>query len=225
MPAPFLAFVAVWLLAACSAGGPAIETPAPEAPTVNTPTPSPARSNAPDTAAAPAAAKTETATFAGGCYWCIEAVFEQIPGVLDAKSGFMGGKTENPSYDDVCSGRTGHAEVVQITFDPAKVTYAALLDWFWRAHDPTTLNRQGADAGTQYRSAIFVHSPEQRAAAEASKAAAQKDFRDPIVTEIADASAFTEADAHHQDFYAQNRQYGYCRVVIAPKLHKLGLKE
>jgi len=192
------------------------------------PSPSPVSGAAPSAgadAASPAPAKTETATFAGGCFWCIEAVFEQIPGVVDARSGFMGGTSQNPTYGQVCEGDTGHAEVVQVTFDPARVSYAKLLEWFWKSHDPTTLNRQGPDVGTQYRSAIFFHSEEQRRVAEASKAEAQAEFRSPIVTEITQAGTFTEAEDYHQDYYRLNSTQPYCRAMIAPKLHKLGLDE
>ncbi len=167
----------------------------------------------------------EVATFGAGCFWCVEAVLEQLDGVTGVSSGYMGGDVEDPSYRDVCAGTTGHAEVVQVTFDPSKLTYEALLGWFWQLHDPTTLNRQGADAGTQYRSAIFVHSEAQRRVAEASKAAAQAEFRDPIVTEITAASIYYEAEDHHQDYYRLNKQAGYCRAVIAPKLRKLDLED
>ncbi len=168
---------------------------------------------------------TETATFGAGCYWCVEAVLEQLDGIVDVTSGFMGGEVENPSYEAVCTGTTGHAEVVQVTFDPSTIAYDDLLSWFWRLHDPTTLNRQGGDVGTQYRSAIFYHSEEQRAAAEASKKAAQTDFADPIVTEITAAGPYYEAKADHQDYYRRNKSQGYCRMVIAPKLDKLGLEQ
>jgi peptide-methionine (S)-S-oxide reductase len=171
------------------------------------------------------APRTEIATFAGGCFWCVEAVLEQLDGVLDVTSGYMGGTTPDPTYKQVCTGTTGHAEVVQVRFDPERITYEALLDWFFRSHDPTTLNRQGADVGTQYRSAIFVHSPEQRAAAERAKQAAAAQQRDPIVTEVTDATTFYPAEDYHQDYYRQNKQQGYCRVVIAPKLGKLGLEQ
>ncbi|MCC7137361.1 MAG: peptide-methionine (S)-S-oxide reductase MsrA [Planctomycetes bacterium] len=176
-----------------------------------------------DPAAAPA--RREVATFGAGCFWCVEAVLEQVPGVLDVQSGFMGGTVKNPTYEDVCSGETGHAEVVQVTFDPSQVTYETLLDWFWRLHDPTTLNRQGADVGTQYRSAIFWHSEAQRDEAERSKRDAQEAFASPIVTEITKAGAFYGAEEYHQDYYRANRAAGYCRVVIAPKLEKLRLKK
>ena len=178
-----------------------------------------------DAADAAAGATTQLATFGAGCYWCVEAVLEQLDGVLDVTSGFMGGEVKNPTYKQVCSGTTGHAEVVQVTFDPATISYDALLAWFWKLHDPTTLNRQGADVGTQYRSAIFYHSDAQRAAAEASKKTAQADFAAPIVTEITAASTYYEADAGHQDYYRNNRSQGYCRAVIAPKLDKLGLEK
>ena len=169
---------------------------------------------------------TALATLAAGCFWCVEAVLEQVEGVHDVASGFMGGKTENPTYEEICSGTTGHAEVVQVRFDPKVVSYAELLEWFWRLHDPTTRNRQGADVGTQYRSAIFVHDDEQRAVAEKSRAAADASgsFADPIVTEISAASTFTPADEKHQDFYRRNREAGYCQLVIRPKLDKLGLQ-
>lgn len=173
--------------------------------------------------AAPAA--EEKATFGAGCFWCVEAVLEQLDGVTDVTSGYMGGSVENPTYEQVCSGRTGHAEVVQVTFDPSVISYDTLLDWFWKLHDPTTLNRQGADVGTQYRSAIFVHSDVQRAAAERSKRAAQPRFADPIVTEITDATAYYLAEDYHQDYYRLNTRQGYCRAVIAPKLNKLGLDD
>ena len=174
-----------------------------------------------------AAPEGEVATFGAGCFWCVEAVLEQVDGVLDVTSGYMGGTVEDPSYRAVCTGRTGHAEVVHVRFDPEVVSYEELLDWFWRLHDPTTLNRQGADVGTQYRSAIFYHSPEQKAAAEKSKQAADASgvFDDPIVTEITAAGPFYEADVSHQDYYRLNKNQGYCRVVIRPKLDKLGLEK
>lgn len=170
-------------------------------------------------------ATLETATFGAGCYWCVEAVLEQVDGVQSVVSGFMGGESNDVTYEEVCTGRTGHAEVVQVRFDPNVVSYETLLDWFWRLHDPTTLNRQGADVGTQYRSAIFTHSEAQRMAAEKSKAEAAPAFADPIVTEITPASELITAPDKHQDYYRENRQAGYCRVVIAPKLRKLGLQD
>ena len=168
---------------------------------------------------------TETATLAGGCYWCLEAAYRQLDGVYKVTSGFMGGKIENPTYEQVVTGATGHAEVVQIVFDPKKISYERLLAWFWDLHDPTTLNRQGADVGTQYRSAIFFHDEEQEKTAKASMKAAGENFEDPIVTEITKASAFYEAPEKHQDYYFNNKNTnGYCRIVIEPKLKKLKLE-
>jgi peptide-methionine (S)-S-oxide reductase len=168
--------------------------------------------------------KTETATFGAGCYWCTEAVMQRVEGVLKSTSGFMGGTVENPSYEAVCEGTTGHAEVIQVEFDPAKVSFKELVEIFWQLHDPTTLNRQGADVGTQYRSAIFYNSEEQKKIAEASKKEAQPHFKDPIVTEITAASTFYAAKESHQNYYNRNKFAGYCRVVISPKLKKLNLE-
>ena len=181
--------------------------------------------DAPTGDAAPGSDVRELATFGAGCFWCVEAVLEQLDGVLDVQSGYMGGESSKPTYQEVCSGTSGHAEVVHVTFDPGLIAYDELLAWFWKLHDPTTLNRQGADVGTQYRSAIFAHGDAQASAAEASKTAAQLSFRDPIVTEITPASTFYAAEAYHQDYYRQNRAAGYCQVVIAPKLDKLGLEK
>lgn len=167
---------------------------------------------------------TETATFGGGCFWCMEAEFQRVPGVISVESGFAGGHTENPTYEDVCTGQTGHAEVTQITFDPQKVSYEKLLDYFWDAHDPTTLNRQGADVGTQYRSVILYSSEAQKAAAEKSKAEAQKHFKDPIVTQIVPLKKFYKAEDYHQDYYNNNSNAPYCQVVIRPKLQKFEKK-
>jgi peptide-methionine (S)-S-oxide reductase len=169
-------------------------------------------------------ASLKTATFGAGCFWCVEAVFENLDGVKAVESGYMGGKTKDPTYREVSSGQTGHAEVTRIYFDPAVITFETLLDWLWRSHNPTTLNRQGADAGTQYRSAIYYHSEAQREAAEASKAAAQKMFSDPIVTEITSASEFYIAEDYHQDYYRLNKTAPYCQMVIQPKLKKLDLE-
>ena len=167
-----------------------------------------------------------TAVFGGGCFWCMEAVFQNLPGITKITSGFAGGTTPNPTYDQVCTGRTGHAEVLQITYDPAKVTYNQLLDLFWRAHDPTTLNWQGADSGTQYRSIILTSSPEQASEAEASKKKAAAQFPDPIVTEIKPLTAFYPAEKYHQNYYNENKNVNpYCQIVIAPKLKKLGLPQ
>jgi len=165
--------------------------------------------------------KLEKATFGGGCFWCVEAVFERVDGVASAVSGYAGGTTVKPTYEQVCTGNTGHAEVVEITFDPKKVTYEELLKIFWSAHDPTTLNRQGADVGTQYRSVIYTHSEEQRLVAERSKRETQKDFEDPIVTEITPAGPFYKAEQYHQDYFDNNPNAAYCTFVIAPKLKKL----
>jgi peptide-methionine (S)-S-oxide reductase len=162
------------------------------------------------------------ATIGGGCFWCTEAVFETEPGVKSVVSGYAGGQVKNPTYDQVCDGTTGHAEVIQVEFDPAVVPYERILELFWEAHDPTTLNRQGADVGTQYRSIILVHDEAQRAAAEKSKAAAAADFAKPIVTEIAPMGDFYPAEAYHQDYFRRNGSAPYCRAVIAPKLKKLG---
>ncbi len=174
-----------------------------------------------------ATAPTETATFAGGCFWCIEEIFRQQPGVLKVVSGYTGGETKNPTYREVCTGDTGHAEAIQITFDPQKIAYADLLAVFWKAHDPTQLNRQGADVGTQYRSAIFTHSEAQAAAAQADKAAENASGRHarPLVTEIVPAGTFYPAEDYHQEYYRNNRRAPYCRAVIQPKLKKLGLQE
>ena len=169
---------------------------------------------------------TETITLGAGCFWCTEAVFQQIPGVVSVKPGYMGGTTKNPTYDDICTGTTGHAEVAQVLFDPKKVTLDRILEVFWNAHDPTTLNRQGADVGTQYRSAIFYENDAQKQAAAKSKAAAAKEFTKPIVTEITKASTFYVAENYHHDYYKRNKDKNpYCKIVIAPKLKKLGLQE
>lgn len=166
----------------------------------------------------------ETATLGGGCFWCMEAVYERLPGVISVTSGYAGGHTENPTYHDVCTGDTGHAEVTQIEFDPAKISFAQLLDVFWQAHDPTTLNRQGADAGTQYRSVIFYHDEKQKLTAEKSKLAAQENFLKPIVTEIAPFKKFYKAEDYHQGYFDANGHAPYCQFVIAPKLEKLAHK-
>ena len=163
----------------------------------------------------------ELATFGGGCFWCMEAVFERLPGVKSVTSGFAGGRTANPTYEQVCTGTTGHAEVTQIEFDPANISYEKLLEVFWQAHNPTTLNQQGADEGTQYRSIILYHDEAQKVAAEKSKAAAQKNFKRPIVTEIVPFTKFYRAEGYHQAYYDNNSSAPYCQVVIAPKLEKL----
>ncbi len=168
----------------------------------------------------------ELATFGAGCFWCVEAVLAQVEGVLEVRSGFMGGTVLNPTYEEVCTGRTGHAEVVQVRSDPARISFAGLLEWFFGLHDPTTLNRQGEDVGTQYRSAIFFHSEDQRRAALAARAERDRSgaYADPIVTEIAPAGPFWPAEDDHDDYYRRNRAKPYCRLVIAPKLKKLGLE-
>jgi peptide-methionine (S)-S-oxide reductase len=168
-----------------------------------------------------APAKLQTATFGGGCFWCAEAVFQRIPGVQSVVSGFAGGAAANPSYEEVCTGATGHAEVIQIKFDPAVISYEKLLEIFWEAHDPTTLNRQGNDVGTQYRSIILYSDDAQKAAAEKSKAAAAPHFSSPIVTQIVPLAKFYSAEGYHQDFYNLHPNQAYCQFVIGPKLHKL----
>lgn len=165
--------------------------------------------------------KMELATFGGGCFWCTEAVFERLEGVDSVTSGYAGGKTGNPTYQEICTGQTGHAEVIQIAFDPAKITFDRLLEVFWLAHDPTTLNRQGADTGTQYRSIILFHGEAQEKAAKKSKIRAQAGFEQPIVTEIAPFTKLYPAEKYHQDFYRNNPAQSYCRAIITPKLEKL----
>ncbi|HKA07228.1 MAG TPA: peptide-methionine (S)-S-oxide reductase MsrA [Gemmataceae bacterium] len=167
-------------------------------------------------------AATEVATLAGGCFWCLEAVFEQLQGVQKVESGYAGGLTQNPSYRDVCGGDTGHAEVVQVTFDPAAVPYSDILNVFFATHDPTTLNRQGNDVGTQYRSAIYYHTPEQKRAAEAKIAelTAARLFDAPIVTEVAPLDRFYKAETYHQGYFRDNAAAPYCQYVISPKMAK-----
>ncbi len=165
---------------------------------------------------------TEIATFGAGCFWCVEAVFQELKGVLKVESGYMGGAIPNPTYREVCTGTTGHAEVTRITFDPTVISYEELLEVLWTTHDPTTLNRQGADAGTQYRSAIFYHSEDQKSKAEKSKKDVATTIWDsPIVTEIVPADTFYPAEEYHQDYYALNPNAGYCRAVISPKVAKV----
>ena len=168
--------------------------------------------------------KTAVATFGGGCYWCTEAIFQMIPGVKSVTSGFAGGTRENPTYEEVCTGVTGHAEVIQIQYDPTAVSYEKLLHTFWEAHDPTTLNRQGHDAGTQYRSIILYSDEGQKAAAEKSKAEAQKEFSRPIVTQIVPLKKFYPADAYHQNYFRTHPEQAYCQAVIAPKVEKFEKK-
>ena len=165
---------------------------------------------------------TEEATFGAGCFWCVEAVFQSLNGVSHVESGYSGGHIKNPAYREVCNGSTGHAEVIRIQFDPETISYATLLEVFWETHDPTTLNRQGADAGTQYRSAIFYHSREQKSIAIASKKAAEESgvWSAPIVTEISELINYYPAEDYHQNYFNENENQGYCRAVIAPKMDK-----
>jgi peptide-methionine (S)-S-oxide reductase len=166
--------------------------------------------------------RTDTATFGTGCFWCTEALFQQLDGVLKVTSGYTGGQVKNPTYKEVCEGNTGHAEAVEIVYDPAKISFDELLEAFWQAHDPTTLNRQGNDVGTQYRSAVFFHNEEQKAKAEKYKAELDKSgaWDKPIVTEISPASTFYVAENYHQDYYNNNGSAPYCYYVIRPKLEK-----
>jgi peptide-methionine (S)-S-oxide reductase len=164
--------------------------------------------------------KTELATLGGGCFWCLEACFELLPGVKSVTSGYAGGTKENPTYKEVCSGDTGHAEVVQIEFDPSVTSYEKLLETFWQIHDPTTLNRQGHDVGTQYRSIILYHNDAQKAAAEKSMKEAQKELSRPIVTQIVPLKRFWPAEAYHQDYFRNNPDQGYCQMVVRPKVEK-----
>jgi peptide-methionine (S)-S-oxide reductase len=168
----------------------------------------------------------EVATLAGGCFWCLEPVYDDMVGVSSVESGYMGGHTLNPTYKQICNGDTGHAEVVQVTFDPSVTTFRELLEVFFSIHDPTTLNRQGNDSGTQYRSAIFYHSPEQQQAAEAfiKELRDGQYFRDPIVTEVTAASTFYIAEDYHQEYYANNPYQPYCLFAVAPKLSKFRQK-
>jgi len=168
--------------------------------------------------------QTEIATLGGGCFWCTEAEFQMLPGVKSVTSGYAGGTKENPTYKEVCAGDTGHAEVIQIVYDPKVVSYEKLLATFWEAHDPTTLNSQGPDSGTQYRSIILYSSEAQKAAAEKSKAEAQKHFRQPIVTEIVPLTKFYKGEDYHQDYYRSNPNQPYCRMVIRPKVEKFEQK-
>jgi peptide-methionine (S)-S-oxide reductase len=171
----------------------------------------------------PAKPGIQTVTFGMGCFWCSEAIFIRLKGVVKVQSGFSGGTVKNPSYEDVCTGETGHAEVVQVDYDPSVITYTDLLEVFWKMHDPTTLNRQGEDVGTQYRSVIFYRTPEQKAEAEKYKAELnrQKVYPHPIVTEIVPFKAFYKAEDYHQNYFALNGKKPYCRLVIQPKVDKL----
>jgi peptide-methionine (S)-S-oxide reductase len=225
LPAAFLGIAAIFSLAGCEPSGTA-RPQSVEKTIVNAD-----KTTAPDTTSAPDVT-TETdpklakATFGGGCFWCVEAVFERIPGVKSAVSGYAGGKAENPSYALVCTGLTGHAEVVQVAYDPAVASFDDLLDAFWQAHDPTTLNSQGPDHGTQYRSVIFYHDDAQKEAALKSIAALNASGRlaSPVVTEVVPLTKFYPAEANHQDYYRNNSNAPYCRMMIAPKLDKLKVK-
>ena len=168
----------------------------------------------------------EVATLAGGCFWCLEAIFDDLRGVTDVVSGYSGGQGVNPSYEQVSTGRTGHAETVQVTFDPAQISYKEILHVFFTIHDPTTLNRQGADVGTQYRSAIFYHSPAQKATAESviAELSAEKLWERPVVTELKPYMAFYPAEDYHQEYFARNPRQPYCQIVIAPKVAKFRKK-
>jgi peptide-methionine (S)-S-oxide reductase len=165
---------------------------------------------------------TEMATFGAGCFWCVEAVFQRLDGVIKVESGYSGGQIKNPAYREVCSGTTGHAEVCQITFDKTKIGFKDLLEVFWKTHDPTTLNRQGNDAGTQYRSVVFYHNDEQKQLAEKYKAELNKSgaWDDPVITEISPYSTFYKAEDYHQNYFNQNGSEPYCRFVIQPKVEK-----
>jgi len=165
----------------------------------------------------------QTATFAGGCFWCTEAIFKKLKGVESVTSGYSGGTMDSPNYDKVSMGKTGHAESIQINFNPEKISYSTLLDIFWKLHDPTTLNRQGADVGTQYRSVIFYHDNEQRSLAEASKRMLEKSgiYHGPIVTQIIPFKKFYRAEDYHQDYYNTNSSNPYCQIIIDPKITKL----
>ncbi len=170
------------------------------------------------------ATKLEKATFGGGCFWCTEAVFQRLNGVKSVVPGYAGGDKPNPTYEEVCNGETGHAEVIQITFNPKEISYEKLLDVFWKSHDPTQLNRQGADIGTQYRSVIFYHNEKQRKIAEGSKIKVSKQFKNPVVTSIEPLEKFYPAEDYHRNYYNRNKFAPYCLIVIRPKLEKLKLK-
>jgi peptide-methionine (S)-S-oxide reductase len=182
---------------------------------------SPARETSAASAAAPVPAKTGSIVLGGGCFWCTEAAYQLVSGVVSVTSGYAGGSRANPTYEEVCTGRTGHAEVVRVEFDPEKVSLDRLLDFFWVIHDPTTLNRQGADVGTQYRSVIFYADDAQRQAAEASMARANPEWGGKIVTEIKPLTTFYRAEEYHQDYFRKNPNQGYCQAVIRPKIDKL----
>lgn len=171
---------------------------------------------------ASSAAQTETATLGGGCFWCTEAIFRSLKGVETVESGYSGGHTKNPTYQEVCTGETGHAEVIQITFNPQVISFTEILEVFFETHDPTSLNRQGADAGTQYRSVVFYHTPPQKELAEKYVAELNKEkvYGKPVVTEVVPFEKFYKAENYHQNYFANNRSQGYCQFVIVPKIEK-----
>ena len=171
--------------------------------------------------------KIDQVTFGAGCFWCVEAVFERLEGVIDVQAGYAGGNSENPTYEEVCTGKSGHAEVIRIDYDPSIIRFEKLLDVFWKSHDPTTLNQQGADVGTQYRSAIFYHSEKQKLLAQKSRESTAEInlYPDPIVTEISPLTKFYIAESYHQDYYKMNQNAPYCQLVIGPKLEKLKINE
>ncbi len=203
----FFAAALALLLAACS-GGPA--------------QPAKAQTKGDTSVSQPLPEGLETATLGAGCFWCVEAIFQDLKGIHQVESGYSGGHVENPTYKAVCSETTGHAEVIQVHFDPKQISFAEILEVFWRVHDPTTLNRQGNDVGTQYRSAIFFHSPEQEETAKKSLADtdASQLWDDPIVTKISAFTEFYPAEGYHQDYYDNNPNQPYCSLVISPKLRK-----
>ncbi len=164
---------------------------------------------------------TEKATFAGGCFWCTEAIFKRVIGVISVTPGYIGGTKDNPTYDDVCSGKTGHVEAIEMIYDTALISFNQLLEIFWHVHDPTSKDRQGADSGTQYRSVIFFHTPMQKQLAEQSKESESQKIGTSIVTEILPATKFFPAESYHADYYAKNSYQGYCQIVIDPKISKL----
>jgi peptide-methionine (S)-S-oxide reductase len=220
---PCLLLPLLLVASACSGPGPQAPTAEPAAAPAPAPLePAPTMPTDPP-AASPPTANRELATFGGGCFWCTEAVMETLDGVLDVTSGYAGGDVEAPTYEQVCGGRTGHAEVVQVTFDPARIDYGTLLDWFFRSHNPTTWNRQGPDSGTQYRSVVFYHSPAQHQATLAAIERAQAKWSDPIVTQVSPAPKFWPAEQYHQDYFRKNPNDAYCTAQIPPKLKKLGL--
>lgn len=177
-----------------------------------------------DTTKTQGSGQTEIATLGGGCFWCVEAIYQDLKGVTKVESGYTGGHVDNPSYREVCTGLTGHAEVIQVTFDPAIISFKEILEIFFTVHDPTTLDRQGNDSGPQYRSAIFYHSPQQKAVAEEVKKSAQEIWDDPIVTEITPFEKFFKAEDYHQNYFKDNPNQPYCSIVIAPKVKKFRQK-